>query len=607
MKPHRGREFNQSGAKAGQKGAGRVISCVLAAAGLFGVGALGACGFGDDENRVDHTGYALHAPAVTTNVASLEGWSSGQEALVARVNPGVFGIGPEGQLVPNRDLATAVALPSPDTVIRYTIAPQARFSDGEQVTCEDFAQGFYARRLAPLFRSAQDLFDQVDHIDCAPGAKEFVVAFTPGFGERWRHLFSAGTVLPFHAMARAAGLNPQLAWEALTSMDPEVGYDAVTGTDVPARALAAQWNGGFLLGNFRNDLQLSYGPYRIASVEPDGRVLLVANEIFAGDQPSFPNVALYPSTFDIPAALAEEGIRTDDLDAADYTSLASASWVNRDDPKNPFDLAAQAGSLSEQLVLAREGIFEDPALRAAFAACVDQAAVAKASSDISGVTALPLYTRIVGADTPHAQLFQGITDVHRNVDIDRARALEGQTIRIGYNGENPRYAAMVQAIARSCAPAGITVVDAHEAGSNLGALASLPPIDAPLAPAPALPMDVPEQAGEGEQTPPAPSEVPYDAPLPELNAPGEDVPAAIDAFLLAFNPAYCFPTVRGDVTDVENMVREEYQLWDEVATIPLAVQPRVFVTRKSLDNLVANTSMSGLGWNLDRWQEKPSQ
>ena len=70
--------------------------------------------------------------------------------------------------------------------------------------CDDFLLTQAAGSRSDLFGSDMPLFNQVAGIDCAPGAKQFTVHFNPGFGQRYRELFTPGTVLPSHTVAQAA-------------------------------------------------------------------------------------------------------------------------------------------------------------------------------------------------------------------------------------------------------------------------------------------------------------------------------------------------------------------------------------------------------------------
>ncbi|MDO4911580.1 MAG: ABC transporter substrate-binding protein [Corynebacterium sp.] len=73
-----------------------------------------------------------------------------------------------------------------------------------------------------------------------------------------------------------------------------------------------------------------------------------------------------------------------------------------------------------------------------------------------------------------------------------------------------------------------------------------------------------------------------------------------DVILAAVDPATHFGY---DISNPYSLRLAESQLWDSVLTIPLAAQPRLFAAQRGLCNFSTNTSASGLGWNMDRWQE----
>ena len=71
-----------------------------------------------------------------------------------------------------------------------------------------------------LFASHLPLTSQIERMDCEPGAKRFTVVFEEDTGDRWRHLFGPGSVLPSHVIAREAGLSQTELVDALDTEDP---------------------------------------------------------------------------------------------------------------------------------------------------------------------------------------------------------------------------------------------------------------------------------------------------------------------------------------------------------------------------------------------------
>lgn len=77
-----------------------------------------------------------------------------------------------------------------------------------------------------------------------------------------------------------------------------------------------------------------------------------------------------------------------------------------------------------------------------------------------------------------------------------------------------------------------------------------------------------------------------------------------DVILAAVDPATQYPEIATVDSYPYSLRAAENQLWASLPTIPLAAQPRVFAAQRGLCNFSTNTSTSGLGWNMDRWQEE---
>lgn len=521
------------------------IAVVAAAASVV----AGCSGAGVDVPR-DHFGFAVGSPLLTTNAQTQVGASTSSDVLAGRLFPAVFIPGPSGQMIPNRDLATAQMLPGANIRVVYTINPQARYSDGEPVTCTDFLLAFKAGAQPSLFGSYAPLMRQVERVECTAGSREFTVVFKEHMGARWRQLFGPGTVVPSHAIARRLGLTEEQMVAVLQSDNRSM-----------LMPIADLWNRGFDLRQFDPGLQVSAGPYRIESVGESGEVQLVRNENFHGDEANVERVMMWPLNAD----LAELN-KSNSVEVADLVGVKDVPWVNRDDPKNRFTVDYEAGHLTEMLALGNSGVFESAENRRAFAACIDQGEIAKISSEQSGVEVSAMTSRLTTVGDPaNAQLAQLHAD-HVAVNIAEAEKLRGQTIRVGYSGPDPRKQAMVADIARMCEPAGITVVDASSEDASL--------------------RDVSRKE--------------------EFHGGTRDFQGSLDAFLYAADPHQGYGHVDGGLDDVEKLRATEQQLWDETDTVPLAAQPRTIIFDNRIANVVPNTSLSGIGWNMDRWVEGTS-
>ncbi|WP_235840570.1 ABC transporter substrate-binding protein [Corynebacterium liangguodongii] len=526
------------------------------AAGLvagFLAGCAGPDGGKTDEEEADEFGYQVPVALSTPNAGSDIGASQFAQTWSGRLYPGVYVPGPNGQMIPNTDLVTAQALPAAQRIVQYTLSEGAVFSDGAPVTCTDFLLTFAAGKNPELFGSHLPLFDDVEKLECTPGAKTFDLVFKEGAGARWRELFSAGTVLPAHAVAAklskdVAGLNADL-------------YSGLDEGDVAAlRPIAQVWHDGFNLDQFDPALQVSFGPYVIDGVGEAGQVHLVANEKYYGGAPLTKEIVVWPASADSAQLNATGNLRVAEL------AEPNPGWLDVNAEGNSLEVTTAVGALTDSLTFASFGPWSYPENRAALAKCVDPRAVAAASSKHSGAEVSAFAAHVVSHDDPLASRFDDIAGPHLGVDIEGAKQAAGLELRVGYAHASPRMAAMVESIRVSCEPAGITVVDATEQGKTLRDLSRV-----------------------------------------ELGEWGEEVAVegSIDAMLRPVDPAseYNIPGVKS--RDVEAMRKKETELWEKLPSIPLAAQPRVFAVDRNLGNVMLYTGPAGIGWNMDRWLLRP--
>lgn len=509
-----------------------------------------ACSTGSGSGSGDEAaafGYAVNEQLVTTNAGTNVGVSTNAQVLAGRLYPSAHVPGPKGQLIPNSDFVNTQVLPGATQRVIYNISQDANYSDGKPVTCDSYLLAFTAGSLPDLFDSHLPLMQQVDRVECTPGSKQATVVFKEGFGARWRQLFGPGVLMPAHAIAEKSGMSLEELNAAASNRDEEA-----------LAPVAEIWKHGFDLSNFDPTLQVSTGPYKIDSVGSDGQVVLKRNDAYVGEKADLDTLTVWPNSKSLKDLADGES-----LQVAEAPSTSALDWINTEDTNNPYHVESEAGVLTEQLFLSNAGVFYDKAARQAFAACIDQASIASVSSEKSGVEVQPVATRVVRATDPAASQMKDITDPHLVVNLESAAPLHGQTIRVGYSGPNQRFAAMVEDMNRTCQPAGITVVDASADASSLGNL-SKTTVD----------------AGGAETF----------------------VPGSADAFIQAVDPMSEFPAISPASTDIQGIRAAELDSWDRVETIPLASQPRVFVTHKGVENVVANTDTSGIGWNMNKWK-----
>lgn len=521
-----------------------------------------------DPESYNYTGYMVNSQLATTNAGTAFGSTTSAAQLSTRLYPGLFVPGPSGQLIPNADLVETEKLPpaadSDQESVRLTLADDATFSDGAPVTCDDYLLAYTAGTHPVEFASHMPLMNDIADIECAPHSKAFTLTFYKDQGHRWRQMFGPGTVMPAHALAQK------------TDMSMEDLNAALHAEDMAAlQPVAELWRYGFSTAkdDFDPELQVSYGPFTAEKVGDSGEVFLKANEQYRGDKPALDRLVVWPSSADA-QELEDKGV----LKVAD-SATAAPGWLSGNagedaesaEGKEPdhdsagedsagagndqFETTTKVGLQTDTLTLSQAGIFAEPSARKAFAACVDQAALAHKSSEISGVDVPPVYVRTVSVQDPVAQTLGSVAKDHEGTDMAAAGQLNGTTIKVGYVGPDKRYQAMVEALRASCEPAGITIEDAAD-----------------------------EQLSQF-----------YLNPNPETGEP------TIDAFLGPVDPLTEYSAADSSIKNSVQLKEQEEQLWDSVPSIPVAAQPRVFIVHRDVEGVLPYTGISGIGWNMDRW------
>ncbi|WP_237791849.1 ABC transporter substrate-binding protein [Corynebacterium accolens] len=521
-----------------------------------------------DPESYNYPGYMVNSQLATTNAGTAFGSTTSAAQLSTRLYPGLFVPGPSGQLIPNADLVETEKLPpaadSDQESVRLTLADDATFSDGAPVTCDDYLLAYTAGTHPVEFASHMPLMNDIADIECAPHSKAFTLTFYKDQGHRWRQMFGPGTVMPAHALAQKTDmsiedLNAALHAEDMAALQP----------------VAELWRYGFSIAkdDFDPELQVSYGPFTAEKVGDSGEVFLKANEQYRGDKPALDRLVVWPSSADA-QELADKGV----LKVAD-SATAAPDWLSGNagedaesaEGKDPdhdsagedsagagnkeFETTTKVGLQTDTLTLSQAGIFAEPSARKAFAACVDQAAMAHKSSEISGVDVPPAYVRTVSVQDPVAQTLGSVAKDHEGTDMAAAGQLNGTTIKVGYVGPDKRYQAMIEALRASCEPAGITIEDAAD-----------------------------EQLSQF-----------YLNPNPETGEP------TIDAFLGPVDPLTEYSAADSSIKNSVQLKEQEEQLWDSVPSIPVAAQPRVFIVHRDVEGVLPYTGISGIGWNMDRW------
>ncbi len=539
-----------------------MLAATLSLAGSLG---LSSCAGG----AADEIDYAVDGALVTYNSNTVAGAASGGPQAFARVLTGFNLHGPDGQIVGDHDFGSISVVGRAPLVLDYQISDKAVYSDGKPVTCDDLVLAWASQSgRYPVFDAANRAgYSDIVGVDCTPGQKKARVSFAPerafvDFGQ----LFAATSMMPSHVIADQLGLGDGGVTTALQQGDAET-----------VDRIAKVWNNTW---NLSPDLDLkkfpSSGPYKLESVTDDGAVVLVANDKWWGTKPITDKVTVWPRGADI-----QDRVNEGSFDVVDIAAGSSGLLNLPDDYVSTNTPSAGI----EQLIFAPRGPLAAVPARRALAHCTPRDVIARnAEVPIANVRLNPATEDAFSAAE---SAVEGGQFVAANPGAARA-ALNNQplTVRIGYQSPNARAAATVGAIAKACAPAGITVQDA---GSETTGPLSLRnnEIDVLLA-------STGGAAGSGSTG-----------------------SSAMDAYALHSGngnnlSGYANPRVDGVigalavVSDPKEQARllgeGAPMLWADMPTLPLYRQQRTVLTSNKMYAVSSNPTRWGAGWNMDRWR-----
>jgi peptide/nickel transport system substrate-binding protein len=534
---------------------------VLAAALLVSAAGLSSC----STSPADNIDYAVDGMLTTYNINTVAGAASGGPQAFARVLTGFNYHGPDGQIVGDHDFGKISIVGRAPLVLDYEINADAVYSDGKPITCDDMVLAWASQsgRFPGFDAASRAGYSDIASVDCAPGQKKARVSFAldRAFVD-YGQLFAATSMMPSHVIAEVLGID-------VTS--------AITNNDGPTVERIAQvWNTTW---NLTADLDLkkfpSSGPYKLDSVTEDGAVELVANDKWWGASPVTSKITVWPRGADI-----QDRINQSAYDIVDVAAGSSGTLNLPDD----YVLTDSPSAGIEQLIFASQGVMSQPPERRALAHCTPRDLIARNA----GVPIANTRLNPVTEDAYSAA--EGAVEAGRfslaNPDAARA-AINGRplTVRIGYQSPNARLASIVGAIAKACAPAGITVQDA--ARNDTGPLTLRDnKIDVLLA-------STGGAAGSGSSGSNAMDA--YDLHsgngnnLPRYT--NERVDGIISTLAVTTDPKE-LSRLLGDGGSI---------LWTDMPTVPLYRQQRTMLTSKQMYAVRSSPTRWGAGWNMDRW------
>lgn len=534
---------------------------VAAAIGVVASSVLTSC----SGSPADQINYAVDGMLITYNTNTVTGAASAGPQAFARALPGFNFHGPDGQVLADHDFGSVAVVGRDPLVLDYQISDKAVYSDGKPVTCDDMVLAWAAQSgRFPAFDAASRAgYLDIDSVDCQPGQKKARVTYLPGRGVvDYLQLFTATSMMPSHVIGDVLGVD---VTRTIQAGDPAA-------VDRVAQAWNTIWDlkPGVDLKRFP-----SSGPYKIDSVLPEGAVVLVANDRWWGAKAITKRITVWPRGVDV-----QDRINNGTFQVVDVATGSSGTLTTPDG----YDRHELPSGGIEQLIFAPGGPLAAVPARRAMALCTPRDLIAlNAGTPISNARLNP------AADDAFSGI-EGfaIAGQFGPANPDAAReALGGQplTVRIGYQAPNPRLAATVGAITKSCAAAGITVVDTTSDTTG------------------------PQTLRDGQ----------LDVLLASTGGAtgsGSTGSSALDAYALFSGdgnnlPRYANPQIDGIISAlaITSDAKEQARLlgdsspilWGDMPTLPLYRQQRTVLASKKMYAVEGNPTKWGAGWNMDRW------
>ncbi len=537
----------------------RGIAAAVTVALVCAVG-LSAC----SESTADEITYAVDGTLTTYNTNTVAGAASAGPQAFSRVLTGFNYHGPDGQIVGDHDFGTIAVVGRAPLVLDYVISDKAVYSDGKPITCDDLVLAWAAQSgRFPGFEAASAAgYREIAGVDCAPGQKRARVSFAPDRGlVDFGQLFSATSLMPAHVLSDELGID--IATAIINNDGPNI--------DRVAQAWNTTWN-------LTPDLDVkkfpSSGPYKLDSVSDDGAVVLVANDKWWGAKAVTDKITVSPRGADV-----QDRLNNGSVDVVDVAA-GSSGVLNMPEDYTQSD-SPSAGI--EQLIFAARGPLAAPPARRALSLCTPRDVIARnAEVPIANTRLNPVTEEAVGSgEAVGAEQFVAANPVAARDALGN----QPLPVRIGYQTPNARLAATVGAIAKSCAPAGITVQDV---GSETTGPMSLRnnEIDVLLA-------STGGATGSGSTGSSAMDA--YDLHTGNGNNLSGYTNPRIDGIIDSL-------AVTADPKEVARLLGEAGPiLWADVPTLPLYRQQRSLITSKKMYAVSSNPTRWGAGWNMDRW------
>ncbi|QRQ79585.1 ABC transporter family substrate-binding protein [Glutamicibacter protophormiae] len=546
----------------------------------------GLADLGDITTKDGTIKVSIGAPEfISYNGFTPQTYSTYNSGITDRMFAGFTYFGTDGKIYANEDLGSFEKISDDPLTIKYTIADNAKWSDGTDITTADAVLAWAVQNLnlntgskeKPLFSSVStDLGDTVPKGPQGdPAGKEFTVEFKAPDPD-WQ--IQTWMLHPAHVVAKKGGLSTEEFVAAVRDGDSKKLEKA-----------AKFWNTGWTTkpGTLPDEADMPVsGPYKLGSWKAGESVTLTANENYYGTPAATKELNF--------RFLADSGmvqaLQNKDLDVIgpqptvdtleQLKGLGSAVNIQQGDTLTweHLDFNFVDGNAMTNLEL-----------RKAFAMCVPRQEIVDNLIKPLNPGAQVMNLREVFpfqenyADTV-AAAYDGRYD---EVDIDGAKKIledqdaVGTKVRIGYSAPNERRTNEVAQIKSSCDKAGFEIVDAGD-----------PKFFAPGGTQERGDYEVALFAWAGSGQISSGQNI-YATGKPQNY--GKYSNAQVDAewetLATSLDPA----------VHAEQTKKIEKLLWDDLFGIPLFAHPGLSASGSDIQNVRHTATQNGIVWNAEQW------
>ena len=547
--------------------------------------------------------YAAEQEYTSYNNGSADQVLFANTLVLNMVQPGPFISEPDLSFKLWDDMMVSADVTSKDPqVVQYVVKPEAVWSDGEQMGCDDFRMAWYANNgkvtkpnpdftgpgqkdadgkpvpeTLPVFNTASTTgYKDISKLDCSADGKTITTTYDKVFAD-WQSLF--GALLPAHIVMAGANVTDLAAVDSAT-LSPEL------------EAMGDFWNTKFV--GFDPAVDISGSWFSIDSFTPGQNLILKRNEKFFGKPANLDSIVFLqvPDATQEPAALENGDVQV------------ISPQPNPDLVKQVQDITGVTSEVDQGVTFEHFDFNQankhlaDVNVRKAISLCIDRDEIVSTLVAPLNPEATVLNNRMyipsspdykdnskgLKRDIPAAKALLESSGYVLGADGIYAKGGDRLSLRLGRRDPNPRRQSTNELAAEQCKEAGIEFTDDPSEDFNAVRL-SASDYDVALF---AWVATAAQSSNTAIYVPPADGG--------DQNWNNYSNAALSDLFAQA--NAELDATKRADLMNQIDSV-----IWDDMATLPLFQFQEMIAFSDTVENVVYNGPL-GVTWNANEWSIK---